>query len=88
MGVDNLNFEQQPTMSPEYEKLLFRKGMVQFAAEQNYEDPLRLGESPQINLCENCKSVLRGARETVLRVTESLQSHHSPIQRFKHLLQW
>lgn len=88
MGVDNLNFEQQPTMSPEYEKLLFRKGMVQFAAEQNYEDPLRLGESPQNNLCENCKSVLRGARQTVLRVTESLQSHHSPIQCFKHLLQW
>lgn len=50
MGVDNLNFEQQPARSPEYEKLLFRKGMFQFAAEQNYQDPLRLGESPQINL--------------------------------------
>lgn len=50
MGVDNLNFEQQPARSPEYEKLLFRKGMFQFAAEQNYQDPLRLKESPQINL--------------------------------------
>lgn len=35
MGVDNLNFEKQPATSPEYEKL-FRKGMFQFAAEQNY----------------------------------------------------
>lgn len=53
MGVDNFNFEQQPATSPEYEKLLFKKGMFQSAAEQNYQDPLRLGESPQINLCEN-----------------------------------
>lgn len=50
MGVDNLHFEQQPATSPEYEMLLFRKGMFQLAAEQNYQDPLRLGESPQINL--------------------------------------
>lgn len=41
MGVDNLNFEKQPATSPEYEKLLFRKGMFQFAAEQNYKDSLR-----------------------------------------------
>lgn len=47
MGVDNLNFEKQPAMSPEYEKLLFRKEMFQFAAEQNYQDLLRLGESPK-----------------------------------------
>lgn len=50
MAIDNLNFEKQPATSPEYEKLLFREGMFQFAAEQNYQDPLRLGESPQINL--------------------------------------
>lgn len=80
MGVDNLNFEQQPATSPEYEKLLFRKGMFEFAAEQNYQDPLRLGGAPRsMCLCENCKAFLRGARQTVLRVTESLQSHHSLI---------
>lgn len=36
MGVDNLTFEKQPAMSPEYEKLLFRKRVFQFAAQQNY----------------------------------------------------
>lgn len=45
MRVDNLNFEKQAATSPEYEKLLFRQGMFQF-----YQDPLRLGKSPQINL--------------------------------------
>lgn len=67
MGVDNLNFEKQPAMSPEYEKLLFRKGMFQFAAEQNYWGWERAPKS--ICFCENCKAFLRDARQTVLRVS-------------------
>lgn len=90
MGVDNLNFEKQPATSPEYEKLLFlQKGC--FTLQQSRITKIHWGweRAPRpICFCENCKAFLRGARQTVLRVTESLQSHHSPIQCFKHLLHW
>lgn len=55
-GSNDLNFENPPAKSPEYEKLLFGKVMLQLTEEQNYPDPQRLSKSSKISPCSvrNC----------------------------------